>query len=205
MAEDEPTPPLDEINPELEEDPFSNSKEFADPPKKPRGRPKGSKKNYKINEFQMQGWNQHEGFIPSDKTARRNYSTSISTVLRERVDPNILFEFQWMVLMGKNPVMESDGNGGWRVIEDRNPNAPPPTLEQRQSVVKWITDRRDGMAPQQVHIEAMLKATIQPEIPAEIMAALDPRQLVLLTQALLPAPKEEEIEDAEVLLEEKNE
>lgn len=148
----------------------------APPPKKKGGRPKG-RTNFKKN------W---------ESSGRGRYNIALSEVNRELVDPYLLVRFDLMILAGMNPLLvyEQDKDGMYsQLIENPNPNAPSPTFADRVAARRRIEERRDGIAPQSIHIDAMLRAKVESAIPNEIVAGLTPQQLTLISQALaLPVP-----------------
>lgn len=167
---------------------MTNSKDTPPPPSsgKKRGRPAGTK-----------------NFRPDDPENENFFTTSIAYVLREDVDPHLFKEFWLMILADKNPAFEQDKKTGrWRVTESLN--GPTPTLQQKIDAAKRVEDRRDGLPPQTHTIEAMIKTTIRPELPAELLAALNPNALPLLMQALALPPAGQsaaDVIDAEIVSE----
>ncbi len=137
------------------------------PVKKKGGRPKG-----------------RPNFKPVVHNPDNVYTKSITQVFRERADPDILFDFWWMILQDKVPYIEKDKGGRWRVAEDPNPNAQTPTLRDKVEALKEIQNRRDGMAPQSVHIDAMLKTTVQHELPPELLAGINAQALAMIARGL---------------------
>lgn len=158
------------------------------PPKKKRGRPVGTKLYKPVLE----------------RDGKHRYSQSISTLIRQKVDPDTLWQFMWSIAQGIKPVAveEAPGNGQWRIIPDPNPNATSPTLEQQITAIKWLVDRRDGLAPQKIDFNATLTA----ELPDAMLTGLleNPLALVKLREVFLlqaPGPEspEENVEDAEIV------
>lgn len=142
-----------------------------------------------------------KNFRPDDPENENFFTTSIAYILRERVDPALCMEFWLMILSDKNPAFEQDKKTGkWRVTESLN--GPTPTMQQKIDALKEVQNRRDGLAPQTHTIEAMIKTQIRPELPGELLAALNPEALPLLMRALsLPAAGQSsaDIEDAEIV------
>lgn len=90
-----------------------------------------------------------------------------------------------MILMGKNPVADKDEQGNYFIKEDPSPNAPPPTLEQKNAAMRVVLERREGMVPQKVDFTANVASAL----PPELMAGLNANTLALIAQALaLPDP-----------------
>lgn len=145
-----------------------------------------------------------KNFRPDDPENENFFTTSIAYVLRESVDPQLFKDFWLMILADKNPAFEQDKKTGrWRVTESLN--GPTPTLQQKIDAAKRIEDRRDGLPPQTHTIEAMIKTQIRPELPGELLAALNPEALPLLMRALsLPAAGQSsaDVIDAEIVSEE---
>lgn len=173
---------------------MDSEKDNTPPPPKPKnkgGRPKG-RTNFRKN------W---------EDGGRGRYNITLSEVNRELVDPYLLVKFDLMILAGMHPtlVFEQNKDGMYsQLIEDPNPNAPAPTLADKVAARRRIEERRDGLAPQSIQIDAMLRAKVDDAIPREIVAGLNAQQLALINQALqLAAPTDiSDAEDAEFSMQE---
>lgn len=93
----------------------------------------------------------------------RDYSVSMTEAVRKRVDPNVLIDFNIMILMGINPVLRKDARSktGWKCIPDPSPSATSPTLEQKNAASKYLTERGWGMPTQSLQVEADIRSRIE--------------------------------------------
>lgn len=157
-----------------------------DPPTPPRKGKPGRKpgKQYKASELTIRSPN------------NRFYTYSVQELTRKRVDPELILEWYMMILMGKNPVADKDEQGNYYIKEDPSPNAPPPTLEQKNAAMRVVLERREGMVPQKVDFTANVASAL----PPELMAGLNANTLALIAQALaLPDPNVIDTEGVEVV------
>ncbi len=76
----------------------------------------------------------------------RNAIYSLSEVFRQRLNPNLAFEWY------------------------PNPMKPSPTLEQQNRAMAEITNRGHGLPVQSLQIDAQLKMQIQDEIPVHLLS-----------------------------------
>lgn len=149
---------------------MENENDTPPPPskKKKGGRPKGRK-----------------NFSPVVHNNSTTYTQTITMAFREKFVPEVLGEYWSFILQGRVPILEvNEKTGAHRVIDDPNPNAQTPTLRDRVEALKEVQNRRDGMAPQSVHIDAMLKTTVQHELPPELLAGINAHALALIARGL---------------------
>jgi hypothetical protein len=102
-------------------------------------------------------------------------------------------EYNLAIMAGLNPIVEMTKDGSRVVVQDPSPNAQPPTIEQKNAAVRWLADRRDGMVPQKID----LQATVQPELSPAMLDALSRGGLLYGLAELLGVTAPRNIIDAE--------
>ena len=148
--------------------------------------------------------------VPPDLKRSRN---NLAVMLRENFHEQIFFDWLMMILMGKNPVIVKDDRckttNGYRVAAD-DKDLMAPSQERRDTALRELMNRRDGLPAQRNILEAEIRTTsTSTKIEAVALASLSPVQLGALGEALrgairgpvqqaLTAPQEN-VEDAELV------
>lgn len=112
--------------------------------------------------------------------------TNLAILLRERINEELIMDWFLTLLSGKNPIIVEDKRcaGGLRVMEDPN-NRIAPSSERRDQAMRQLLDRRDGLPPQRMQLEAEIRATTtHTVVSAAELAKLAPRQLGAVVDAL---------------------
>ena len=125
----------------------------------------------------------------------RNYQISLTQAVREKVNPDILLDWDLMVLQGKNPILLWDARlQEFRCEADPSPMATAPTLNDKRQSQQNLLNRGWGMAASTVNIEANIKSqtlAFGVGIDNASLAKLDPNILFAIRDNLasLFAPK----------------
>jgi hypothetical protein len=190
-------PPETENNSENTPDPSIEAQTLDTTPRNKGGRPKGSRNK---------GGRPPESGILNKK--RRQYQYSLMERVRELIDPDLLIEYNTMILEGKTPIWERVGDGGWKVVPDPSPLSPTPTLADRNAAIKWLTERGHGLAVQSITVDAEYRTKVEMQLTGlstELLESFTPQKLAALRDLFqLPssddvATQHEDIVDAELV------
>jgi hypothetical protein len=140
--------------------------------------------------------------VGGNHRGKRDQSVRLAEVIRNNLDPQIIYDFYLAQLMGICPVIVRDNRfpGGLVVKPDPSPSAQTPTLEQRNAAMRELTNRSEGLAPQSIEINAQFKAQLNLGIDQSLLMNLETQQLAAVAQqlALILGPKD--TNDAELIL-----
>jgi hypothetical protein len=123
--------------------------------------------------------------LPDVKRVRVN----LAILLREAINETLILDWFKMILSGRNPVLVEDRrvSGGLRVAEDPH-NRIATSSERRDQAMRQLLDRRDGLPPQRMQLEAEIRSTTtHTVISAAELAQLPPQQLGAVVSALRAA------------------
>lgn len=124
----------------------------------------------------------HRGRPPELRKAMRN----LALVVREGVPSEIMRDFHLMIAMGQSPLVVRASNGDLKVQAEEGGMAP--TLDQRVSAMKFLTERGYGLPAQTINLEAELRAQIASTSESLPVGQLSPAAMRAIREAIRARP-----------------